>query len=307
MFFNDSHPPDFELLKARYEPLSDDEFALLDEDDRQKVCLNSFVDFAYQILRIRPKAAAIPVRFYLNLEQRYLLFCLETQMRELGRVRLNILKSRQFGGSTLVAAWLYWMTIKTPGFLTFILSHEDKSTRSLFDMVELFFNESPADFRPSVDRSNVREMRFFEQHSGFRVGTAGAKSVGRSQTLNAVHWSEVAASQHADEHKQGLLQAVPSGVDGDGPVIIGESTARGVGGVSKISFGALQDRLDDLLNRERVAEPGHGMRLAGEKRPKTSTVATKTAVSGNRAEGPVSTQAETFRSIWASRQRSYAS
>ena len=85
MFFNEKHPPNFEWLAAHYEPLTDEEFAFLDEDTQQKVCLNSFVNFAYQILKIRPKKAALPVRFYLNREQRYLLWCLEKQMREIGR------------------------------------------------------------------------------------------------------------------------------------------------------------------------------------------------------------------------------
>jgi hypothetical protein len=64
--------------------------------------------------------------------------------------------------------------------------------------------------------------------SGYRVGTAGTKGVGRSQTLQLFHGSEAAYWPNAETHIDGILQAVP---DEPGTEIILESTANGVGGL----------------------------------------------------------------------------
>jgi hypothetical protein len=58
------------------------------------------------------------------------------------------------------------------------------------------------------------------------VGTAGNKAVGRSQTIQLMHASEVGFWQFAAEHSQGVMQAI-SGEKGT--EIIMESTANGIG------------------------------------------------------------------------------
>src|SRR5262249_59464457 len=62
--------------------------------------------------------------------------------------------------------------------------------------------------------------------SGYKVGTAGTKAVGRSSTIQLFHGSEVAFWPFADTHAAGVMQAVPNEKDTE---IILESTANGIG------------------------------------------------------------------------------
>ena len=75
-------------------------------------------------------------------------------------------------------------------------------------------------------KDNAKELHFEKLDSGYKVGTAGNKSVGRSQTIQYFHGSEVAFWMNAGEHTKGVMQAVP---DGAGTEVILESTANGVG------------------------------------------------------------------------------
>ena len=231
MFVNDKYPPDWELLDELYSPEPDDVFHAMSTEEQQELVAGSFVDFAYRVLLIHGKATGGPTPFLLNKEQRYLLFIMDKMMAEKGHLRLAICKGRQVGTSTLIGAYLYWLTISTKGFRTFILSHEKVSTQHLFDMVSLYHDSAVEfGFNIPVDRSNTRELRFYKDHSGYRVGSAGSQDIGRSMTISAVHWSEVAASgAQSDSHLTGLLQSVPSGKDIGGTIIILESTAKGIG------------------------------------------------------------------------------
>ena len=93
-------------------------------------------------------------------------------------------------------------------------------------MVRRYHDGNP--FAPSVSSSNAKELMFDKIDSGYKVGTAGNKAVGRSQTLQLFHGSEVGFWPNGEEHLAGVLQAVPSEA---GTEVILESTANGVGGV----------------------------------------------------------------------------
>lgn len=93
-------------------------------------------------------------------------------------------------------------------------------------MVERYHKEAPYFVKPVTGTSNAKELVFEELDSGYRVGTAGNKAVGRSSTLQYFHGSEVAYWPNAAQHAKGILQAVP---DEDDTEIILESTANGIG------------------------------------------------------------------------------
>lgn len=77
-----------------------------------------------------------------------------------------------------------------------------------------------------VGASNAKELYFSDIDSGYKVGTAGTKGVGRSSTIQYFHGSEVAFWPHAETHAAGVLQAIPKE---PGTEIILESTANGIG------------------------------------------------------------------------------
>jgi hypothetical protein len=93
-------------------------------------------------------------------------------------------------------------------------------------MAVRYHENCPQFVRPSTEASNSKELVFGELDSGYKVGTAGNKGVGRGNNLQYFHGSEVAFWPHADEHAKGILQAVPRAKETE---IILESTANGLG------------------------------------------------------------------------------
>jgi hypothetical protein len=93
-------------------------------------------------------------------------------------------------------------------------------------MVNRYHEHCPVFVRPETGAANAKELFFSALDSGYKVGTAGSKGVGRSSTIQLFHGSEVAFWPHAEAHAAGVLQAVP---DADGTEVILESTANGVG------------------------------------------------------------------------------
>jgi hypothetical protein len=176
-------------------------------------------------LTIRPKRGAL-APLILNRAQQFIDRRLDAQQRETGRVRALILKGRQQGCSTYVAARFYHRVIHAKGVRVFILTHEEAATQNLFEIVERFHAHCHPRLKPSTGAANAKELYFDALESGYKVGTAGTKGVGRSATIQLFHGSEVAFWPHAETHAAGALQAVP---DVAGTEVILESTANGMG------------------------------------------------------------------------------
>lgn len=187
---------------------------------------SDFGHYAPKALRIRTKTGAIEP-FALNQAQRYLHQRLEAQKARTGRVRALVLKGRQQGISTYIGGRYYWRASHSRGVRVFILTHEQDATNNLFGMVERYHQHCPTLIKPETGAANAKELVFSKLESGYAVGTAGAKAVGRSQTVQLFHGSEVAFWPNAATHFAGVVQAIP---DLPGTEIVLESTANGVGG-----------------------------------------------------------------------------
>lgn len=185
-----------------------------------------FEHYAPKALRIRTKTGKIEP-FTLNQAQRYLHGRLEAQKARTGKVRALVLKGRQQGISTYIGGRYYWRASHSRGVRVFILTHEQDATNNLFGMVERYHQHCPQLVKPATGAANAKELIFSKLESGYAVGTAGAKAVGRSQTVQLFHGSEVAFWPNAATHFAGVVQAIP---DLPGTEIVLESTANGVGG-----------------------------------------------------------------------------
>lgn len=181
--------------------------------------------YASRCLFIRTKAEGLKP-FELNKAQRYIHQRIEDQRKETGKVRTIILKGRQQGCSTYVEGRFMWRTTHTKGVKAFILTHEEDASQNLFTMSKRYYEHLPPFVKPEIHASNAKELLFTHLDSGYQIGTAGNKSVGRSQTNQFFHGSEVAFWPNAAEHAKGILQTVP---DAKGTEVIYESTANGVG------------------------------------------------------------------------------
>jgi len=193
---------------------------------------DDFQFYARNCLKIRSKAEGV-IPFGLNKAQLYIHEQIERQRKETGKVRAIILKGRQQGASTYIGGRFMWRTTHSKGVRAFILTHEDDATQNLFDMSKRYFENLPKFVKPETSASNAKELIFSQLDSGYKVGTAGNKTVGRSQTNQYFHGSEVAFWANASEHAKGILQTVP---DADDTEIIYESTANGVGNFYHIQW-----------------------------------------------------------------------
>lgn len=181
--------------------------------------------YAAKCLKIRTKSGEIKPLIF-NKAQNYIHARLEEQKAKTGKVRALILKGRQQGCSTYVGGRFYHRVTHRRGLRVFILTHEDAATQNLFEMANRYHEYCPDLVKPETGAANAKELNFAALDSGYKVGTAGTKGVGRSSTLQLFHGSEVAFWPHADTHAAGVLQAV---ADEPGTEIILESTANGIG------------------------------------------------------------------------------
>lgn len=202
---------------------------VMDEKERRirARLMTDFAHYAAKCLKIRAKDGRI-VPMKMNSAQAYIHARLEEQLITTGRVRALILKGRQQGCSTYVQARFYWKVTHRRGVRAFILTHLDDASRGIYGMVQRFYENCPAPVRPQAARLSSREMLFGRLDSGYAVGTAKSSGVGRAQTLQYFHGSEVAYWAQAESHVSGVLQAVP---DEKGTEVILESTSAGAAGL----------------------------------------------------------------------------
>lgn len=180
--------------------------------------------FAPAFLKIADKSGNI-VPFQFNRAQLYVHQKLEEQQKVLGYVRALILKGRQQGVSTLIQARFFHRILTVKGTQAFILTHMSDATQSLFDITKRYNDNLPDGLAPAPSQKSHNRLTYNKLGSGYRVGTAGSKSVGRSMTNQLLHMSEAAFYEHVTELAQGIEQTV---ADQPGTEKIKESTANGV-------------------------------------------------------------------------------
>ncbi len=186
---------------------------------------NDFIHYSSKCLKIRTKDGKIEP-FVINKAQKHIHARIEEQRALTGKVRAVILKGRQQGCSTYVGGRFYHQVTHRFGAQAFILTHALDATQNLYKMAQRYYDNTPPLVRPEVTTSNSKELIFGKLDSGYKLGTAENKSVGRSATIQLLHGSEVGFWNNAEEHAKGILQAVPNA---PGTEVILESTANGVG------------------------------------------------------------------------------
>jgi len=140
-----------------------------------------------------------------------------------------VLKARQMGLTTWVAARFFLKTVTQPGTLTLEVAHTRESAEEIFRIVHRFADWLPEGLRKGplrTSRANARQIVFPEIDSQYRVVSAGEKNAGRGLTAQNLHCSELARwPGDAAETLAGLRAAMAPGAE-----LILESTPQGVGG-----------------------------------------------------------------------------
>jgi hypothetical protein len=173
------------------------------------------------LLKVRSKARGL-VPLKLNRAQR--------EFSRASKNRNIVLKARQMGITTYVAARFFLQTITRPGTMTVQVAHDQESAEEIFKIVHRFWENLPETMKRGAllrSRANVRQMVFPRLDCEYRVATAADVNAGRGLTIHNLHCSEVARwLREPGEALASLRAAVP--VDGD---IVLESTPNGAGGV----------------------------------------------------------------------------
>jgi hypothetical protein len=213
-----------------------------------------------KILRIRDKQGRL-APLVLNRAQREYERCC--------RRRNIVLKARQLGITTYIAARFFLRTITRPGTLTVQVAHDQRAAEQIFRIVFRFLENLPGGFcgrvlRPS--RANVRQIVFPALDSEYRVETAADPHAGRGLTIQNLHCSEVAMWPGGGESMAALRAAVPR----NGEIVL-ESTPNGAAGVF---YQEWQNAAETGYVRhffpwwweEKYRAPGGGFELSEEER-----------------------------------------
>ena len=136
-----------------------------------------------------------------------------------------ILKARKLGFSTFKLGEYFHETVTVPNTVFVVISHEGLATRRLLRIIKLFYEKLSPQFKPEILYNSTYEMFFPKLNSTIFVGTAGAKSFGRGDTINLLHCSEVAFWEDAENLMLGLKESIPQ----SGKITL-ESTPNGMGG-----------------------------------------------------------------------------
>lgn len=193
-----------------------------------------FPEYAARFLKIRTKNEGVQP-FKLNVGQLYLHRKAELQLARRGYVRITQLKARQFGGSTYIQGRCYSKIARgARGVRAFILTHHSDATANLFGMTHRFHLHMHPLLRPAAPKPSQKKLVFPTLDSSYAVATAGAQAIGRSDTIQFFHGSEVAFWPNDEDHLSGALQAVPPA--GPGTEIWLESTGNGIGNAFQQNF-----------------------------------------------------------------------
>jgi hypothetical protein len=158
------------------------------------------------LLRVRNKAGQL-VPFRPNAAQQEI-------ARNWGN-RNIILKARQLGITTYVAARFFIDTVTRPGTLTVQVAHDQRSAEDIFRIVHRFQENLPEWLRNGVlktSRANTRQLVWPRLDSEYRVETAADPNAGRGTTIRNLHCSEMARwTRDGAEALTSLRAAVPPG------------------------------------------------------------------------------------------------
>ena len=168
------------------------------------------------------------VPFHLNVPQMMVAAVVEKQ-RELGLpVRVVVLKARQHGVSSYADLDFYCIVANVPNMSALVCAHDDDASTTLFRRVRYAHDRIPPDEKLPTQNSSRKEIIWTAPHSSqFRVQTAGNVNLGRGETLQLLHISELAFWRNDEQALLSVTQAVH---DLPGTAIIVESTANGRSG-----------------------------------------------------------------------------
>lgn len=205
-----------------------DVLALLDEVKRRnstqwdayarEIKTLSLAEFCEKYLWIQDKNDNL-IPFVLKRAQRHLAETLEKHNRVI------VLKARQQGISTVIAAFVFKRTLES-GVRSVSMAHDDDTTQKLRRMAKIFYDNLPEHLKLERTQDNAG-ITSYSNLAEVTIKTAGSRIGGRGGTYGGVfHADEAAFWKDAAEVFKGAIQGVPAS-----GVIVIASTANGTQGL----------------------------------------------------------------------------
>ena len=194
-----------------------------DERVKKKIAVWKFIE---RFLHIRTKDGPT-IKFILNEEQVDLYKEICEQRRAGKPVRLNILKARQIGFSTFIAALYFCLVIFVPNRRAIIVADTAEHATNLFDKYKLFYEMLPKELQVPTKKSNAKALVVDYgggSTSEIKIVCEGDNAA-RSDTAQFLHNSEAAFWSELNNTMASLNQVVS--VTNKDSFIIFETTANG--------------------------------------------------------------------------------
>jgi hypothetical protein len=176
-----------------------------------------------QHLKIRTKQGEIKFLELNPAQQAYSRECAEK-----GSKRNIVLKARQMGITSYIAARFFVQTITRMGTLTMLVAHDRQAAEEIFRIVHRYWDNLKDELRTGplkTSHRSSRELVFPRLDSEFTV-TSADENAGRGRTIQNLHCTEVSRWGRDGEEALASLRAA---VVPDGEIVL-ESTANGAWG-----------------------------------------------------------------------------
>lgn len=189
--------------------------------------LCNFNDYARTYLKIKTKNGLLTT-FIQNCEQRYISYLLYKQKKRTSKVRTLILKGRQVGITTLVAARAMHYIATNKNVKGLSLTHKMQATINIYNIMARFYNNLPIALKPQGILNKHKSIELSKMDSSYIYSSAHSEEVARGETLQFIHGSEVAFWSNENNVLSSLLLTVPDLANTE---VILESTSKGTSGI----------------------------------------------------------------------------
>ena len=151
---------------------------------------------------------------------------------------LYVLKARQLGLTTVIAAHNFWKALLRPNHRVLVMAHTHEAAENIFKIYRRFYENLPKAFKIPTTAANVRELVF--SHGGMIKVTSAGSGSARGSTYSSIHCSEFAFYKDIKDTIASAFQTA-----GENSQIVLETTANGINEAHKMWFDS--DGYDKLF------------------------------------------------------------
>jgi len=253
MDFNHAFIEENRVRREAFRRRSRPRFLSLPDQNLDERMRNDFEFWAQQCVRIRHKLTGRSVPFVLNGAQRKVLTVLESQRLAERPIRAIVLKSRQWGCSTLIAYYMAWLQLMhTESWHSAICAHCLNAATLIRSHYKDLVANYPEEFRPE-------KMKFKHAEAGsptYELTSARAQVIAvtaknpdaaRGAAISMAHLSEVAYWPDSRAYSPyDVVRSIASNVPRVPlTAVVMESTANGAGGFFHAEWKRAQEGESD--------------------------------------------------------------